>query len=213
MRAKDTALHSGELPKSLPPIELQHGQALWLLTQLGFRGSASKSTFYEYIKSLRKLGTPFERGKIGMARRGLAYYSYTHLMELALVLSLRVYYVVPDVVLAEIVRHRRGLHSHYRRAYAERLNGIGAPIRVQAEGHRAFEMRGAYLDLKMEFSGGTLVSFGPPNLVSPLEAARIFAERNVGARAFLPVNLSLMAESLVTAALQAPRIRRGPRPL
>jgi hypothetical protein len=99
-----------DLPKVLPPIELQHGQVLWVLTQLGFRGKASKSTFYEYIKSLRKLGTPFEHSKIGMGRRGLANYTFGHLMELALILSLRVYYVVPDAVLREIVRNRGALY-------------------------------------------------------------------------------------------------------
>lgn len=211
MRAKDTVRSGQELPKSLPPIGLQHGQALWLLTELGFRGNASKSTFYEYIKSLRKFGTPFERGKIGFAGRGLAYYSYTHLMELALVLSLRVYYVVPDVVLAEVIRHRQRLQTYYRRAYAERCDGIGAPVTVQVDGPSAFEMWGAYLDLRMTFSGGTMSGFGPPQLVSPSEALRIFAARNIGAGAFLPVNLSSLAERLVATALQAPKIKRGPQ--
>jgi hypothetical protein len=91
-----------DLPESLPNIELHHGEALWVLAQLGFQGGASKSTFYEYIKSLRKLGTPFESGRIGYARRAPANYSYYHLMELALVLTLRVYHVVPDAVLVAI---------------------------------------------------------------------------------------------------------------
>ena len=29
---------------------------LWLLAELGYRGAVSKSAFFEYIKSLRKLG-------------------------------------------------------------------------------------------------------------------------------------------------------------
>ncbi len=41
------------LPDRLPPITLRHGQALWLLTELGYRGPVSRSAFYEYIKSLR----------------------------------------------------------------------------------------------------------------------------------------------------------------
>jgi hypothetical protein len=60
----------------LPPIKLHHGEAVWVLARLGFQGKANKSTFYEYIKSLRKLGTPFEPGRIGFGRRGLANYSY-----------------------------------------------------------------------------------------------------------------------------------------
>ena len=62
---------SDDTPALVPEIALHHGQALWLLSELGFRGDAAQSTFYEYLKSLRKLGIPFGAGKIGMARRGL----------------------------------------------------------------------------------------------------------------------------------------------
>jgi hypothetical protein len=208
--ARTQAPHGG-LPKSLPNIELHHGEALWALRQLGFQGAASNSTFYEYIKSLRKLGTPFERGKIGFGRRGLANYSYCHLMELALALTLRVYHVVPDAVLAQTVRHRSSLYRHYRRAYAERQTGVGTPVSVQIPGSTAIHIRGAFLDLQINFSGGKLTSFGPPKLISPSEALRIFAEGDVAARAFLPINLSLLAERLVSTAGQVPPIRRGAR--
>jgi hypothetical protein len=200
-----------QLPASLPRIELHHGEALWVLSCLGFQGSASKSTFYEYIKSLRKLGTPFERGKIGLGRRGLANYSYCHLMELVLVLTLRVYHVVPDAILREIVRYRRTLYRHYCRAYADRFSGLGAPITVEVAGHAPITMRGVFLDLQINFSGGTLTAFGPPRLVSPYEALSIFVERDIAARAFLPINLSLVSERLVSTALRAPVIRTGPR--
>ena len=100
-----------DLPRALPRIRLHHGQALWVLTQLGFQGAASERTFKEYIKSLRKLGTPFARGEVGPSRRSRANYSFYHLMELALILTLRVYHVVPDSVLTELVQHRRTLSA------------------------------------------------------------------------------------------------------
>ena len=199
------------LPNALPEIELHHGEALWVLARLGFQGAASKSTFYEYIKSLRKLGTPFGRGKVRLARRGLASYSYCHLMELALALTLRVYHVVPDSVLAEIIRYRTRLDRHYRRAYAERCSGVGTPITVEGADHSPIHLRGVFLDLQVNFSGGKLVKFGPPKTLSPFEALAVFAERDVAARALLPINLSLLSERLVLTALHAPKIRRGPR--
>lgn len=202
----------GDLPQSLPDIELHHAEALWLLARLGFQGGASKSTFYEYIKSLRKLGTPFEGGKIGFGRRRLATYSYCHLMELALVLSLRVYHVVPDAVLVEIIRCRHNLYRHYRRAYTDRCSGLGAPITIHADDRASIHMRGAFLDLQMSFSGGKLVNLGPPKLLSSFEALTVFAERDLAARAFLPINLSSLSERLVSTALRAPVIRTGPRP-
>jgi hypothetical protein len=199
------------LPTSLPEIKLHHGEALWVLSRLGFQGGASKSTFYEYIKSLRKLGTPFDRGTIGLARRGLKNYSYCHLMELALALTLRVYHAVPDSVLAEIIRYRASLYRHYRRAYAERTTGIGAPIVVNAVDHTPIHMRGVFLDLQINFSGGMLVKFSPPRLLSPFDALSVFVKRDIAARALLPINLSLLSERLVLTALRAPVIRRGPR--
>jgi hypothetical protein len=66
------------------------------------------------------------------------------------------------------------------------------------------------VDLQMDFSGGTLVRFDPAKLISPFEAIKVFASRETAARAFLPINLSLLAERLVATALQAPKIRRGP---
>jgi hypothetical protein len=200
-----------DLPNAFPDIELTHGRALWVLMELGFRGTASTSTFREYIKSLRKLGMPFARGEIGLARRGLAIYSYGHLMELALILTLRVYHVVPDSLLHEIVRFRQHLYRHYRRAYEQRSSGRGAPIVVHADGGETIGMRGLFLDLQIDFSGGTLANFGPPRLLSPAQALAVFAEHDLAARAFLPVNLSLLAERVVALALRAPAIRRGPR--
>ena len=123
--AREQTSHE-DLPKVLPPIKLHHGEAIWVLSRLGYQGKATKSTFYEYIKSLRKLGSPFERRKIGRPG-GLASYSYCHMMELALVLTLRVYYFVPDSVISGIVRYRSRLHHHYRRAYSERCIGYRCP--------------------------------------------------------------------------------------
>jgi hypothetical protein len=200
-----------DLPETLPEIGLHHGSAMWVLGELGFRGAASESTFNEYIKSLRKLGMPFDRGVIGLARRGLANYCYVHMMELALVLTLRVYHVVPDSILREIVRHRTTLYRQYKRAYSNRLTGIGTPVAIQVRGHQPIRMRGLFLDLQMDFSGGRLVNFGPPKALSPLEATFAFAERDLAARAFLPINLSALSEKIVATALQAPLIRRGPR--
>ena len=119
---------SKKLPELLPEISLRHGQAIWLLTELGFGGDATQATFYEYIKSLRKLGIPFDNRAVGTTRGGAVKYSYQNLMELALALTLRVYYVVPDSVLVGIIQYRRSLYGHYRRAYAERCTGKGAPI-------------------------------------------------------------------------------------
>jgi hypothetical protein len=154
-----------QLPKVLPPIKLLHGEALWVPARLGLQGKASKSTFYEYIKSLRKLGIPFEHGKIGSGRRGLAKYSYCHLMEFALVLTLRVYHVVLDAILAEIVRYRRTLYRYYHRIYADRE--LRTRISVEPPSHALIEVRYSSTCKSINLSGGTLMGFGQPRLLSP----------------------------------------------
>jgi hypothetical protein len=199
------------LPKK-PRIRLRHGQAIWLLTELGYRGAASRDTFYEYIKSLRKLGIPFGREKFVTKHRGrrLAGYSYCHLMELAIALSLRVYHVAPDSVLREIIRYRSRLYRLYRKAYAQRRSGAGAPIAIIGNGQKPVEFRGLFLDLNINFSGGDLVHFGPPSLLSPAEALRRFNESVVSASPFLPMSLSVLSERLIALALRAPDIHSGP---
>lgn len=204
-----SSARAGHPPRELTHIKLHHGEAVRVMSRLGFQGVASDSTFYEYIKSLRKFGIPF--GRIGLRRRGLANYSYCHLMELALVLTARVYYFVPDTVLAEIIRHRRILYRYYRRAYVDRQSGIGAPIRLSARHHAPIIARGAFLDLQIDFSGGVLTRFGPPTLLSPYQALASFVEHDIAARSLLPINISLLAERLIATTARAPAIRTGPR--
>jgi hypothetical protein len=201
------------LPTTLPSIKLHHGEAVWLMTQLGFRGISSKSTFYEYIKSLRKLGTPFQRGSLGMARHRRANYTYFHLMELALALTLRVYQVIPDTVLTGIIRHRTTLYRHYRQAYTARHTGLGAPILIESTRDKeTISLRGVFLDARIIFSGGRLVSSGRPKLLSPFQALSMFAAGDHAARAFLPINLSFLSERVVALSLNTPYLRRGPSP-
>ena len=200
-----------ELPKRLPAIALHHSEAIWVLAQLGFQGAASKSTFNEYIKSLRKLGCPFARGEVSARGRHLANYSYFHLMELALVLTLRVYNAVPDSVLVEVVRHRGTLRRLYRQAYAQRKSGAGRPTAI-ALGRSRVAVKGVFLDLRINFAGGKLVRFGPPKLISAVEALKVYALHSGAAHAFLPINISALSERLIATACNAPVIRTGPRP-
>jgi hypothetical protein len=197
------------LPNKLPPIKLRYGQVMWLLTELGYREAVSQSAFHEYIKSLRKLGIPFGRERFQTKhRRRLAEHSYCHVMELALALSLRVYHVVPDSVLRGIIHNRSRLHQLYRRAYARRRSGPGRPIVIKVKGREPIELRGLFLDLGIRFSGGHLVHFGPPKLLSSSEALRQFTR---AATPVLTMSLSLLSERVVTLAQRAPDIRSGPQ--
>jgi len=199
------------LPQTLPKIRLRHGQVLWLLTELGYRGDVSESAFYEYIKSLRKLGIPFGRARFQTRpTRRLAGYSYCHLMELTMTLSLRVYHVVPDAVLRGIKHYRRELYRFYRRAYAQRRSGAGTLLTITITKSRPIELRGLFLDLNIEFSGGRLLRFGPPKLLSPAETLARFSEGTSSGRAFIPLSLSLLSERVISLALRAPVIRSGP---
>jgi hypothetical protein len=182
-----------------------------VLTELGYRGPVSSSAFYEYIKSLRKLGIPFGGEKFRTASgKRLADYSYCRMMELALTLSLRVYHVVPDSVLRGIVQYRNRLDQFYRRAYRQRETGQGHAIAIKVESGTPIVFRGVYLDLNVLFSGGQLVRFGPPRLLSTLDALQRFSQGTSLAKPLMPISLSGLSEQIVSMALQAPSIRSGP---
>jgi hypothetical protein len=212
LRASSARLRDDDLlPIGLPRIRLRHGQVLWLLTKLGYRGAVSKSVFFEYIKSLRKLGIPFGHQRFQTKRsKRLAQYSYCHLMELATVLSLRVYHVVPDAILRGIASHREQLYRFYRRAYAERRSGAGKPTLIKVKSREPIELRGLFLDLNIQFAGGQLIRFGPPKLLSSTETLARFSKTAISGRAFLPLALSLVSEQVAASALRAPQIHSGP---
>jgi hypothetical protein len=185
---------------------------MWLLTELGYSNGVRRATLHEYLKALRKLGIPFGHTKFQTKEgaRRIAEYSYCHLMELAIVFSLRVYHVVPDSVLKGIIRYRSRLQRFYRRAYAQRRTGDGSPLVVEARNHAPIELRGLFLDLHIKFSSGRLVRFGPPKMLSSVEALALFSKSIPGGRALQPMNLSLLSEQVAALAIAAPQIRSGP---
>jgi hypothetical protein len=196
----------------VPDLQLSHGRALWVLSKMGFAAGVTPLTFNYYLKSLRKLGVPFAHGEAGMGSGKPVHYSFNHMMELCLALTLRIYGILPDPVLAGLVQSRHELHAFYRRAYLEYTTGLGAPVQVTAKNRSPFEMSGTYLDLHIRFGGGRAFEFGPPRLLSPFEALRVFARLDTPGRAHLPLNLSSLAIRMVECAETAPSLRRGPPP-
>jgi len=194
----------------VPDLQLTHGRSVWVLRKMGFSAGVSPTTFNHYIKSLRKLGVPFGPSEIGSGLHRPVYYTFNHMMELALALSLRVYGTLPDPVLKDIVHFRHDLYPLYRRAYLEYATGLGKPITVHTVGRGRFEMRGVYLDLKIRFSRGRTLEFGRPRLLSPFEALQVYARLETASRTHLPLNLSSLAIVLVECAEAAPNIHRGP---
>lgn len=199
--------------RDLGVIGLTHGRALWVLRELGFSEGASDITFNYYIKSLRKLGLPFSPGQNRYWSGRLARYSYEHLMELALALTLRVYGTLPDTVMEGMVAYRQDLNLIYRRAYEEREQATKVLFRSPDRRQSELLLRGLYLDLQILFSGGRLVRFGPPRVLLPHEAMNVLADGRLASRASIPVHISHLARRVVDLALQAPVIRRGPEPV
>lgn len=191
----------------VPDLALTHGHAVQVLEGLGFSVGAPDASFRHYIKSLRKLGVPFKRGEPGLSGGVRAQYSFNHMMELSLALKLRVYGVLPDAVVEGLIGFRERLHPLYRRAYLEHATGLGAPIEVASSGRATFTVRGVYLDLRVRYAGGRCLGLGPPHVLSPFEALRVFAKSDEPARAHLPFNLSTLSIHLVECAQCAAPMR------
>lgn len=195
----------------VPDLQVRHGRAVGVLAALGFSAGVSHDTFNHYIKSLRKLGVPFERGEFGLSAQRPAEYSYNHLMELCVALTLRVYGTLPDPVIAGLITFRHQLYEFYRRAYIEYETGLGSAVHVTVPGRAEFGMGGVYLDLRIRFGSGRVLEFGPPRLLSPFEALCIYARLETPGRVHLPFNLSTLSIGLVEQAEGAPKMRPGAR--
>ena len=214
-RAADFHQDARRGPPALDDLKLRHGQALWVLNELGLSAGATQQTFNEYIKSLRKLGVPFKRGEPGLDRQRLAEYSFPHLMELSIILGTRVYGILPDVVARALISFRGDLRDYYYRAFLERDRGLGTPIFVTEDGRKngGFPMSGVYLDLRLTYSAGQLSSIGPPEIMGPIGALARFAQAISPARPHTPLNLSNTAMRVATLMASAPPVRSGPSPM
>jgi hypothetical protein len=194
----------------VPDFELTHGRALWVLSRMGLAAGVPPDTLNHYVKSVRKLGVPFAYGtSIGGSGKPVRY-SFYHMMELALALTLRVYGTLPEPVLKGLVRSRHDLYALYRRAYLEFASGLGAPVEVSAGKRAGFVMSGVYLDLDIRFAGGKVLEFRLPRVLSPFEALRAFAKAEIPARTHPPLNLSQLAITLARCATLPLPARRGP---
>lgn len=210
-RQNELAHPASAWPVAEGKIALSHGSVVWVLSELGFKGGASRATFNSYIKSLRKLGIPFFTAELGLRPNQPAVYSYEHIMEISVALAMRFYFAIPDVVLQGLKRWRPRLYPLYRAALSSHAAERDGQILVTA-GATQFTVHGIFLDPRLEFAGGRLVSFGPPKVLSAAEALQRFATSTIADRASLPIPLTELATKIVELAESAPIIRRGPRP-
>jgi hypothetical protein len=178
----------------VPFALITHSQALWTLREIGLADGSSPSTFAHYVKALRKLGIPIEKGTHSTRREG-ARYGYEPMMELAVALALRVYGTLPDSIPTALKRHRERLYLIYRQAISARPSDPGRPS-VRIDGLTATEISGVYLELGLAFEKGRIVEAGVPAALSAREAVERFALCDAAARSWLP-------------ASRAPRARRG----
>jgi hypothetical protein len=198
--------------RAVPNLALTQGQTLWLLSELGFREGVSMSTFDYYLDSLRKLGVPFEIGKGQSDGRHDVTYDFEELMELSVALLLRVYWTLPDAIVAGLREFREDLRSIYRQAYFDLTVHQHPPAQISAAGGLRTTMNGLYLDLNIRYLAGKMIEFGPPRAISPFEAVNIYARAEAPGRSYLPLNVSAVAEKIVTRSRAVPIIRRGRAP-
>lgn len=181
------------------------------MTELGLHRGVSTSTFNYYIKSLRKLGIPFEKGKGQSEGHRHVTYDFEELMELTVALLLRVYGILPDTVVAGLRRFRQELRPIYRQAYFDTIGKTRAAVRIVESGRPRTIVTGLFLDLNIRYSAGQMIEFGPPKALSPFEALVTYAQAEVPARSYLPLNVTDVAEMVVDRTRILPSVRRSRR--
>lgn len=209
MRKRNSTWPAKSESDVVPSLALTHGQTIWLMNELGLHHGVSRSTFNYYIKSLRKLGIPFEKGTGQSKGHRHVTYSFEDLMELTIALLLRVYGTVPDAVLAGLRNFREDLRPIYRQALFDSVSRTFPMARISERGGSRLAINGMFLDLNIRYSAGQMTAFGPPRAVSPFEAIAIFTHADVPGRSYLPLNITAVAEKIVERTRVLPPKRRG----
>ena len=187
-----------------PSISLSHSQALWVLQEIGLSHGSDLSTFAYYVKSLRKIGIPFDRRTDGAPRKWVRY-EFEQLMELAVALALRVYGALPDAIPTALRVHRGRLYPIYCQAISNSATRQLGAVRVR--GLTVSEISGVYLELGLAFENGRILEAGAPAALSAREAIERFALSDATARSWLPLNFSRLAFQILQTAPRAPPTR------
>jgi len=197
------------MTSDVPKFALTHGQAVWVLSNMGFRTGDSRSAFNSYIKHLRRAGLPFAKDEIGVGAGHNVIYRYEHLMELAVALALRTQAILSRDIIEILAAQRTKLRPIYRKAYVEKDSGLGAPCEVKVTGMRPFNVTGVYVDLGLMYMETGFLLRGPLKALGPADAVERFGTAHMlqHVRGFF--NLSEPAEDVVRLATNAPAIRRG----
>ena len=195
----------------VPTLALSHGQALWLLANMGFRTGDTETAFNAYIMGLRRAGLPFANDELGRGAGHNVTYRFVHLMELTVALALRAQAILPRDIVHLLVNHRERLRQIYRRAWTERDSGLGAAELIVPGKQDRFRLQGIYLDLRLMYVETGFLGYSAPTALGPGEAVVRMFTKNIGqhVRGLLP--LSELAEQVVDLAPGAPEFRRGRR--
>lgn len=193
---------------AVPVLALTHGQTIWLMAHIGLHHGGNEATFNYYVKSLRKLGVPFEAGTKN-SKGQHATYDFEELMEVALALLLRVYGSLPDSIVAGLLQFRSELRSIYRQAYVDSLTPAYPDAVVTDPSGDRLVVSGLFLDLDIRHSSKGGIEFGPPRVISPFDAMERYAQSDAPARSYLPLNMRELAELIVDACQDLPAIGRG----
>lgn len=176
-------------------VTLPLGRTLALLMELGLSSGVSDVTFREYVKGLRRLGIPFPKGTRGPGGGRVAY-GLGDLMELAVALTLRVYGVLPDTVVADLRRHRDLLRATFARAASSREVALLPAARIIAAGEPDLVVDGLFLDLDLRYEFGRVARLGTPRAVTAYEAVQAYGNATRWDRACLPLDLTGLARRI-----------------
>jgi hypothetical protein len=195
---------------SIHDLALNHGQARWVLQHLGLRVGDDAARLDSWLKYARRMGVPFWPNELGGGTGTNVIYRYWHMMELAVALALRAQGVLPGDLLTLLVQNRELLRRLYARAWHERESGLGAPIKVRAEGDdRWLRGSGTFLYLRLDYGPNGLLSHTEPRLIGPWEAVGAALAKHDKVYPRPPLPLSDIAENVMELGSAAPEVRRG----
>ena len=195
----------------LDSITLTHGQARWLLSDVLDLPEGADSTFDSYLKFLRRNGVPFSPSETPGGPGFNIVYHYHHIMEVVLALTLRRQAILKGDVVKLLVSMRDKIRPLLRRAWLERVSGLGARVSVEIGGSKLPHASGLWLDLGLGYNELGVLSTKGPKLLGPKGAAQIYFTSDLQIYVRDLIKISDLAAKVVEAAPNAPEIRRGPK--
>ncbi len=188
---------------------LSHGQVLQTIEAMHIAEWLERPALDSVLKKFRRDLVPFSAEELNKPQWQQLHYDYVHLIECVVAVKMMAEGIAHRHIVALLTFDRAKLREAYKRALAEAISGLGAPVYLKHPVGSEIQISGLYLDFMATLNKDGVLTTPGPVLLDPWKALNRYMASYSGLHPLPPIRLSDLATEAVRIARQMPEVKRG----